>query len=152
MRLSGTGGMGRGDDRDPERSAEVVRRAVELGVNRVDTAGFYFSGTGRANQIIRTALAPYPGDLTIATKVGPGRDLVTGEWGDWARPSDLRAHVEHSLETLGLDRLHLVCYRSNGVTTYRRRPRRWPRWGTRGCSSTSVCPTSGPRSCHRPGR
>jgi aryl-alcohol dehydrogenase-like predicted oxidoreductase len=114
MRLSGTGGMGRGDDRDPERSAEVVRRAVELGVNRVDTAGFYFSGTGRANQIIRTALAPYPGDLTIATKVGPGRDLVTGEWGDWARPEDLRAHVEHSLETLGLDRLHLVYYRSNG--------------------------------------
>ena len=46
MRLTGTGGMGRGEDRDPERSAEVVRRAVELGVNHIDTAGFYFSATG----------------------------------------------------------------------------------------------------------
>jgi pyridoxine 4-dehydrogenase len=114
MRLSGTGGMGMGADREPERSAAVVRRAVELGVNHLDTAAFYFSTTGRANEIIRTALAPYPDDLTIATKVGPGRDLVTGEWGDWVPPDGLRAHVEHNLETLGLDRLHVVNYRSNG--------------------------------------
>jgi aryl-alcohol dehydrogenase-like predicted oxidoreductase len=114
MRLTGTGGMGRGDDRDPEQSAAVVRRAAELGVNHIDTAGFYFSTTGRANVIIRDALAPYADDVTIATKVGPGRDLRTGEWGDWARPDQLRAHVEHNLETLGLDRLHVVNYRSNG--------------------------------------
>jgi aryl-alcohol dehydrogenase-like predicted oxidoreductase len=114
MRLTGTGGMGRGEDRDPEQSAAVVRRAVDLGVNHVDTAGFYFSATGRANVIIHDALAPYPDDLTIVTKVGPGRDLRTGEWGDWARPDQLRAHVEHNLETLGLDRLHVVNYRSNG--------------------------------------
>ena len=114
MRLTGTGGMGRGDDRDPEQSAEVVRRAVELGVNHIDTAGFYFSASGSANAIIRDALAPYPDDLTIVPKVGPGRDVQTGEWGDWARPDQLRAHVEHNLETLGLDRLHVVNYRSNG--------------------------------------
>jgi pyridoxine 4-dehydrogenase len=114
MRLSGTGGMGQGDDRDPQQSAAVVRRAVELGVNHLDTAGFYFSPTGRANEIIRAALAPYPEGLTIVTKVGPGRDLVTGEWGDWVQPDGLRAHVEHNLETLGLDRLHVVNYRSNG--------------------------------------
>ena len=114
MRLTGTGGMGRGDDRDPEASSAVVRRAVELGVNHVDTAGFYFSASGRANEIIRAALAPYPDDLTIVTKVGPGRDLVTGDWGDWVPPERLRAHVEHNLETLGLDRLHVVNYRSNG--------------------------------------
>jgi aryl-alcohol dehydrogenase-like predicted oxidoreductase len=114
MRLTGTGGMGRGSDRDPEQSAAVVRRAVELGVNHLDTAGFYFSRSARANVIIRAALAPYPEDLTIVTKVGPGRDLVTGEWGDWATPDDLRAHVEHNLETLGLERLHVVNYRSNG--------------------------------------
>jgi pyridoxine 4-dehydrogenase len=114
MRLTGTGGMGLGDDRDPEQSAAVVRRAVELGVNHIDTAGFYFSDTGRANAIIRDALAPYDEDLTIVTKVGPGRELRTGEWGDWARPDQLRAHVEHNLETLGLDRLHVVNYRSNG--------------------------------------
>jgi aryl-alcohol dehydrogenase-like predicted oxidoreductase len=114
MRLTGTGGMGQGDDRDPEQSAAVVRRAVELGVNHLDTAGFYFSPTGRANEIIRAALAPYPHGLTIATKVGPGRDLTTGAWGDWATPAQLRTHVEHNLETLGLDRLHVVNYRSNG--------------------------------------
>ncbi len=115
MRLSGTGGMGQGEDRDPEQSAAVVRRAVELGVNHMDTAGFYFSATGRANEIIRAALAPYPDDLTIATKVGPGRDLVTGDWGDWVDArAQLRDHVEHNLETLGLDRLHVVNYRSNG--------------------------------------
>lgn len=114
MRLTGTGGMGRGVDRDPDHSAAVVRRAVELGVNHLDTAAFYFSASARANLVIRDALAPYPDDLTIATKVGPGRDLVTGDWGDWARPEELRRHVEHNLESLGLDRLHVVNYRSNG--------------------------------------
>ena len=114
MRLTGTGGMGHGEDRDPEHSAAVVRRAVELGVNHIDTAGFYFSASARANDVIRAALAPYPDDLTIVTKVGPGRDLATGEWGDWVPPDGLRAHVEHNLETLGLDRLHVVNYRSNG--------------------------------------
>jgi aryl-alcohol dehydrogenase-like predicted oxidoreductase len=114
MRLTGTGGMGRGEDRDPEQSSAVVRRAVELGVNHIDTAGFYFSRTAGANAVIRAALAPYPDDLTIVTKVGPGRDLETGEWGDWARPDELRAHVEHNLGTLGLDRLPVVNYRSNG--------------------------------------
>jgi pyridoxine 4-dehydrogenase len=114
MRLTGTGGMGRGDDRDPDASAAVVRRAVELGVNHIDTAGFYFSASCRANEIIRAALAPYPDDLTIVPKVGPGRDLVTGDWGDWVGPDQLRLHVEHNLETLGLERLHLVNYRSNG--------------------------------------
>jgi aryl-alcohol dehydrogenase-like predicted oxidoreductase len=114
MRLTGTGGMGEGDDRDPEQSAAVVRRAVELGVNHIDTAGFYFSRSARANAVIREALTPYPDDVTVVTKVGPGRDLETGEWGDWARPAQLRAHVEHNLETLGLDRIPVVNYRSNG--------------------------------------
>src|SRR5262249_2844792 len=113
MRLSGTGGMGRGDDRDPDASAAVVRRAVDLGVNHIDTAGFYFSPSAGANPVIHAALAPYDDDLTIVTKVGPGRDLRTGEWGDWVAPDGLRAHVEHNLETLGLDRLHVVNYRSN---------------------------------------
>jgi aryl-alcohol dehydrogenase-like predicted oxidoreductase len=87
MRLTGTGGMGRGDDRDPDASSAVVRRAVELGVNHVDTAGFYFSASGRANEIIRAALAPYPDDLTIVTKVGPVETWspVTGATG--SRPS-----------------------------------------------------------------
>jgi len=114
MRLTGTGGMGLGEDRDPEQSAAVVRRAVELGVNHIDTAGFYFSRSSSANEVIRAALAPYPDGITVVTKVGPGRDLRTGEWGDWARPDQLRRHVEHNLATLGLDRLPVVNYRSNG--------------------------------------
>jgi aryl-alcohol dehydrogenase-like predicted oxidoreductase len=120
MRLTGTGGMGRGEDRDPRRSVEVVRRAAELGIDHIDTAAFYFSASARANDIIREALAPYPDDLTIVTKIGPGRDLTTGEWGPWLRPGQFRHHVEHNLETLGLDRLPVVNYRSNGeddVTT-----------------------------------
>jgi aryl-alcohol dehydrogenase-like predicted oxidoreductase len=52
----------------------VLRRAVELGVNHIDTAAFYFSSLRSANELINTALAPYPDDLVIVTKVGPGRD------------------------------------------------------------------------------
>jgi pyridoxine 4-dehydrogenase len=113
MRLSGTGGMGLGTARDPASSRDVVRRAVELGVNHIDTASFYFSERGAANAIIREALSPYLDDLVIATKVGPRRTVADG-WGDWARPEDLRADVRRNLTELGLDHLALVSYRSNG--------------------------------------
>jgi aryl-alcohol dehydrogenase-like predicted oxidoreductase len=114
MRLTGTGGMGRGEPRSPQQGVAVVRRAVELGVNHIDTAGFYFSGSGIANHIIRDALAPYSPDLVVVTKVGPNRDRATGEFGDWARPDQLRSHVEQNLTDLGLERLSVVNYRSNG--------------------------------------
>jgi aryl-alcohol dehydrogenase-like predicted oxidoreductase len=114
MRLTGTGGMGRGEARPPEQGRAVVRRAVELGVNHVDTAAFYFSQSAVANHVIRDALTPYPDDLVIVTKVGPSRDRATGEFGDWARPDQLRAHVEQNLTDLGLDRIAVVNYRSNG--------------------------------------
>ena len=54
----------------------MLRRAVELGVNHIDTAAFYFSPLRSANELINRALAPYPDDLVIATKVGPRRDAV----------------------------------------------------------------------------
>ena len=114
MRLTGTGGMGQGVPRSPAQGREVLRRAVELGVNHIDTAAFYFSDSGVANEIIRDALAPYPDDLVIVTKVGPSRDRATGEFGDWARPDQLRAHVEQNLTDLGLERLAVVNYRSTG--------------------------------------
>jgi aryl-alcohol dehydrogenase-like predicted oxidoreductase len=114
MRLSGTGAMGRGEDRSLDRGVEVVRRAVELGVNHIDTAAFYFSESTAANDVIRAALAPYPDDLTIVTKVGPNRDRASGSWNTWARPDQLRSHVEQNLTELGLDRLAVVNYRSNG--------------------------------------
>jgi len=115
MRLSGTGGMGRGTDRDPEQSAAVVRRAVELGVNHIDTAAFYFSPLRSANELISTALAPYPDGLVIATKVGPWRD-TWGAWQGMARPDQLRGQVEENLRQLGRDHLDLVNLRTLSVS------------------------------------
>jgi pyridoxine 4-dehydrogenase len=88
------------------RSIEVLRRAVELGVNHIDTAAFYFSPLRSANELIAAALAPYPDDLVIVTKVGPGRD----PWGEWysARPDQLRGQVEENLRQLGRDYLDVV--------------------------------------------
>ncbi|MEV5612877.1 aldo/keto reductase [Streptomyces sp. NPDC052225] len=101
-----------GPARDPETGRAVLRRAVELGVNHIDTADFYRSGGDadvRANTLIREALHPYADGLTIATKVGPvfsGGGPV-GE----AAPEQLRGQVEANLEGLGLDRLDLVYLR-----------------------------------------
>jgi pyridoxine 4-dehydrogenase len=92
---------------DRDRAIAVLRRAVELGVNHIDTAAFYFSPLRSANELINTALAPYPDDLVIVTKVGPGRD-PSGEWMDTARPDQLRGQVEENLRQLGRDHLHVV--------------------------------------------
>lgn len=92
---------------DRSRSIAVLRRAVELGVNHIDTADFYFSSLLSANELINTALAPYPEDLVIVTKVGPRRDL-SGEWMSAARPDELRGQVELNLRQLGRDHLDVV--------------------------------------------
>jgi pyridoxine 4-dehydrogenase len=100
----------RGPPRDPEVGHAILRRAVELGVNHIDTAAFYQSGDGavRANALIRDALHPYPPELVLATKVGP----VFGPNGPSQLPaSGLRAAVEENLQTLGVDRLDLVYLR-----------------------------------------
>ena len=92
---------------DRDRAIAVLRRAVELGVNHIDTAAFYFSPLRAANELINTALAPYPDGLVIVTKVGPGRD----PWGEWlpaARPDQLRGQVEENLRQLGRDHLDVV--------------------------------------------
>ncbi|WP_432096563.1 aldo/keto reductase [Streptomyces sp. bgisy100] len=89
-----------------EAAVAVARRAVELGVRHLDTAAFYFS----ANDILRTALHPYPSDVTIATKVGPLRD-ASGEMYGEARPDQLRELVEENLRQLGVDALDLVYLR-----------------------------------------
>jgi aryl-alcohol dehydrogenase-like predicted oxidoreductase len=85
----------------------VLHRAVELGVNHIDTAAFYFSSLRSANELINTALAPYPDGLVIVTKVGPGRD-PSGEWLPAARPDQLRGQVEENLRQLGRDHLDVV--------------------------------------------
>ncbi|MCX5257491.1 aldo/keto reductase [Streptomyces canus] len=110
MRLTGSAAFHLGTPSDRQRSIAVLRRAIELGVNHIDTAAFYFSSLRSANEIINSALSPYPDDLVIAAKVGPFRDY-TGEWGTSARPEDLRGHVEENLRQLGRDHLDLVYLR-----------------------------------------
>ncbi|MGF0173923.1 aldo/keto reductase [Streptomyces sp. Marseille-Q5077] len=110
MRLTGSAAFHNGTPSDRGRSIAVLRKAVELGVDHIDTAAFYFSALRAANELINTALAPYADDLVIATKVGPFRDY-TGEWGTSARPDQLRGHVEENLRQLGRDHLDVVCLR-----------------------------------------
>ena len=95
-----------GTPADRDRAIAVLRRAVDLGVNHIDTAAFYFSPLRSANELINRALAPYPDDLVIATKVWPGRD-PSGEWW-WASPAQLRGQVEENLRQLGRDHLDVV--------------------------------------------
>ncbi len=103
MRLTRNAG---GAPIDRDRAVTVLRRALDLGVNHIDTAAFYFSPLRSANELINRALAPYPDDLVIATKVWPGRD-PSGEWW-WATPAQLRGQVEENLRQLGRDHLDVV--------------------------------------------
>ncbi|MFF9097984.1 aldo/keto reductase [Streptomyces sp. NPDC014802] len=110
MRLTGSAAFHHGTPSDRDRAIAVLRRARELGVDHIDTAAFYFSSLRSANELINSALAPYPDDLVIAAKVGPFR-TYTGEWGTSARPEELRGHVEENLRQLGRDHLDLVYLR-----------------------------------------
>ncbi|PKV83079.1 oxidoreductase [Streptomyces sp. TLI_146] len=100
--------------RDRDQAVKVLRRAVELGVNHIDTAAFYFSSLRSANELINRALTPYPDDLVIATKVGPGRD-PSGAWLPHATPEQLRGQVEENLRQLGRDHLDVVNLRIVGT-------------------------------------
>jgi pyridoxine 4-dehydrogenase len=114
MRLTGDP-SGAGAPGDRGQSVAVLRRAVGLGVNHIDTAAFYFSPLRSANELIATALAPYPDGLVIATKVGPWRD-AWGAWQGMARPDQLRGQVEENLRQLGRDHLDLVNLRTLSVS------------------------------------
>ena len=96
-----------------EQAIAVLRKAVELGVNHIDTAGFYFSSLRSANELINTALAPYPDDLVIATRSARGGPV--GQWLAQATPAQLRGQVEENLRQLGRDRLDLVNLRMSGL-------------------------------------
>ncbi|MFD7528497.1 aldo/keto reductase [Streptomyces sp. NPDC059849] len=99
---------------DRGRAISVLRRAVELGVNHIDTAAFYFSSLRSANELINRALAPYPDGLVLTTKVGPGRN-PSGEWLPHATPKQLRGQVEENLRQLGRDHLDVVNLRIVGT-------------------------------------
>jgi aryl-alcohol dehydrogenase-like predicted oxidoreductase len=102
MQLTGPGVWG--DPEDPDEAVRVLRRAVELGVNFIDTADSY--GPIVAEQLIRKALHPYPDDLVIATKAGLSRS-GPGDWRALGRPEYLRQQAEMSLRHLGLERIPL---------------------------------------------
>jgi pyridoxine 4-dehydrogenase len=102
MRITGPGIWG--DPPDREEAKRVVRRAVELGVDLIDTADSY--GPVVSEQIIREALHPYPEGLVIATKGGFTRQ-GPDEWAVVGRAPYLRQQVEMSLRTLGLERIDL---------------------------------------------
>ena len=105
-------GWPRGDRPDRDTALAVLRRAVALGVNHIDTSHYYARDGVAANELIREALHPYPDGLVIVTKVGA---LVEGD--DLRRPDaektgltadNLRRGVEANLRTLGVDRLEVV--------------------------------------------
>src|SRR4051794_38727075 len=89
MQLPGQGVFGPPADR--EAALAVLRRAIELGVNHIDTAQYY--GPDVSNELIFAALHPYPDDLVLVSKVGGDRD-DKGHWIAAQRPEQLRAGVE----------------------------------------------------------
>lgn len=103
MQLAGPGVFG--PPADPENSRAVLRRAVALGVDHIDTAQFY--GPDVVNELIREALHPYPDGLRLATKVGGRRDDA-GAWLAAQSPAELRASVEDNLRSLDVERIDLV--------------------------------------------
>jgi pyridoxine 4-dehydrogenase len=102
MRITGSGIWG--EPRDPDEARRVLRRAVELGVNLIDTADSY--GPEVSERLIAEALHPYPDDLVIATKGGMTRS-GPGRWGSDGRPEHLREACEGSLRRLRLERIDL---------------------------------------------
>ena len=101
-----------GPPADRAAAVAVLRAAVELGINHIDTSDYY--GPHMTNEIIREALSPYPDDLHIVTKVGARRD-ENGGWPPARTPDELRAQVHDNLRRLGLDVLDVVNLRVGGL-------------------------------------
>ncbi|GIL28753.1 oxidoreductase [Actinocatenispora comari] len=105
-------GWPRGDRPDRDTALAVLRRAVELGVDHLDTSNYYARDGVAANELIRTALSPYPDDLVIVTKVGAlveGADIgLAPSEQRGLTPDGLRRGVEANLRSLGVDRLDVV--------------------------------------------
>jgi pyridoxine 4-dehydrogenase len=103
MQLPGPGVFG--PPRDHDEAIAVLRRAVDLGVDHIDTAQFY--GPNVANELIREALHPYPDNLALVSKVGGRRD-DNGNWLPAHEPDALREDIETNLRTLGVEQLAAV--------------------------------------------
>ena len=109
MQLAGPHVMGPPADRD--EAIAVLRRAVELGVNHIDTSDYY--GPHVVNELIREALHPYPEDLVIVTKVG-ARRTPEGDWPEALSADELRSAVEDNLRNLGVEAMDVVNLRMPG--------------------------------------
>ena len=103
MQLPGPGVFGPPRDRDA--ALAVLRRAVELGVDHIDTAQYY--GPDVANELIREALYPYPDTLALVSKVGGRRD-ESGGWLPYDEPDQLRQGIEDNLRSLRVEQLAAV--------------------------------------------
>jgi aryl-alcohol dehydrogenase-like predicted oxidoreductase len=103
MQLAGPGIFG--PPSDPDAARAVLRRAIELGVDHIDTSQYY--GPDVVNDLIREALHPYPENLKLVTKVGARRDAAGGVL-PAQRPEELREGVEANLRSLRVERLDLV--------------------------------------------
>jgi pyridoxine 4-dehydrogenase len=105
-------GWPRGERPERDTALEVLRRAVRLGVNHIDTSYYYARDGVAANDLIREALHPYPDDLVIVTKVGAlveGPDVaLPADRKTGLTPANLRRAVEANLRSLGVDRLDVV--------------------------------------------
>lgn len=110
MQLAGPHAFG--EPRDPGEARAVLRAALELGIDHIDTSDFY--GPHVTNRLIREALSPYPDELLLVTKIGAWRD-DKGGWILDRSPDFLRKSVESNLEHLGLDRLAVVNLRMGGT-------------------------------------
>ncbi len=110
MQLAGPGVFG--PPKDHDAAIAVLRAAVDLGINHIDTADYY--GPYVTNELIREALAPYPDGLHIVTKVGARRD-EQGGWPPARTPAELREQVHDNLRHLGLDMLDVVNLRVGGL-------------------------------------
>jgi pyridoxine 4-dehydrogenase len=108
MQLAGPGVFGPPRDRDA--ALAVLRRGVELGVEHIDTAQAY--GPDVANELIKTALFPYPDNLALVSKVGVRRD-ASGGWLPAGDPAQLRQDIEENLRGLEVERLAAVNLRLN---------------------------------------
>ena len=100
MRLTGPGIMG--PPADPDEAVRVLRRAVELGVDHIDTSDYY--GPYVVNDLIREALHPYPAELVLVTKVGARRNDA-GDWLTAFEPDEIKEAVHDNLGRLGVERL-----------------------------------------------
>src|SRR3954453_4597227 len=110
MQLAGPGVFG--PPRDPDAARAVLRRAIELGIDHIDTSQYY--GPDVVNDLIREALYPYPESLKLVTKVGWRRDQ-SGRIFPQQRPKELRGGVDDNLRSLRVERLDLLNLRLAGA-------------------------------------